>query len=225
MTVIRVNKTGDFTVMSNTHFREKEMSLKAKGLLSLMLSLPDEWDYSIAGLATLSKDGRDGVNSGLTELEEFGYLVRSRRYDKEGKFAGYNYDIYEQPRQTDPCTEKPCTENPYTEKPYTENPQQLNTNKSNTKELNTQIINKNRRFSPPTLDEVTAYCNERGNKVDPARFIDYYTANGWKVGKNPMRDWKATVRNWERTSRSAKTYGANGVEIKQTADDDLAGIL
>lgn len=218
MTVIRVNKTSDFTVMSNTHFREKEMSLKAKGLLSLMLSLPDGWDYSIAGLATLSKDGKDGVNSGLSELEDFGYLVRTRAFDKNGRFAGYNYDIYEQPQT--PCAENPYTEKPLTEKPYTENPPQLNTNKSNTKISNTKKYN-SVRFSPPTLDEVTAYCQERKNNVNPARFIDYYTANGWKVGKNPMRDWKAAVRNWERSDRR----GANGVEVKHTAEDDLAGIL
>ena len=72
-----VHKTSDYTVMSNTHFKEKEMTLRAKGLLSLMLSLPDDWDYSIAGLCTLSKDGKDSVMNALLELEEFGYLVRT----------------------------------------------------------------------------------------------------------------------------------------------------
>lgn len=131
MAVIRINKTADYTVMSNTHFKEKEMSLKAKGLLSLMLSLPDNWDYSIAGLVTLSKDGKDSVMNALLELEKFGYLKRSRVNDEKGRFAGYNYDIYEKPQMDEPNAEKPNTENP----------PQLNTNKSNKKELNNKDIN------------------------------------------------------------------------------------
>lgn len=120
MAVIRVNKTEDYTVISNFHFREKEMSLKAKGLLSMMLSLPDDWDYSIAGLVTLSKDGKESVMNALTELEQFGYLKRTRTTDEKGRFSGYDYDIYEKPQQ----------EEPYAENPNTENPPQLNTNKS-----------------------------------------------------------------------------------------------
>ena len=81
MSVVRVHKTKNFTVMSNYHFKEKEMSLKAKGLLSLMLSLPDSWNYSVSGLVKLSKDGKDGVMSALSELEKFGYfLLFSDRY-------------------------------------------------------------------------------------------------------------------------------------------------
>ena len=86
MAVIRINKTSDYTIMSNNHFKEREMSLKAKGLLSLMLSLPDNWDYSIAGLVTLSKDGRDSVISALTELEELSYLKRTQDLDEKGRF-------------------------------------------------------------------------------------------------------------------------------------------
>lgn len=136
MAVMRVNKTNDFTVMSNAHFKEKNMSLKAKGLLSLMLSLPDDWDYSVAGLTELSEDGKDSVMKALAELERFGYLKRTRLTDKKGRFAGYDYDVYEQPLNDDTCSEKPYAENPNTEKPYAENPSQLNTNISNTKELN-----------------------------------------------------------------------------------------
>ena len=73
MSIIRVHKTANYTVMSNNHFKEKQMSLKAKGLLSLMLSLPDDWNYSVSGLVKLSKDGKDSVMSALAELETFGY--------------------------------------------------------------------------------------------------------------------------------------------------------
>lgn len=136
MAVIRVNKTADYTVMSNTHFKEKEMSLKAKGLLSLMLSLPDGWNYSIAGLVTLSKDGKESVMNALNELEKFGYLRRTKLLDENKRFAGYDYDIYEKPQK-----DKPTAGTPYSEKPNTENTPQLNNNTSNNKELKTNQSN------------------------------------------------------------------------------------
>ena len=139
--VFRVNRNKNYTHMANYHFREKRMSLKAKGLLSLMLSLPDEWDYSVRGLAALSKDGKDSVMNTLTELEEFGYLKRTKVLDESGRFAGYDYDIFEKPHPKKPNSEKPCPENPDTEKPDTENPPQLNTNQSSTKQSSTKGIN------------------------------------------------------------------------------------
>lgn len=128
--VFRINKTENYTVMGNYHLREKDMSLKAKGLMSIMLSLPKDWDYSINGLANLSKDGKDSVMSTLNELENFGYLIRTKHINEKGQFDGYNYDIYEKPN-----TDKPCTGNP-----NTDNQTQLNTiiinNKNNNKEIN-----------------------------------------------------------------------------------------
>ena len=144
MAVFRVHKNENYTVLSNYHFKEKGMSLKAKGLLSLMLSLPENWDYSAAGLVTLSKDGQDSVNAALKELEKFGYLKRTQAIDARGKFSGYNYEIFEQPLAVEaekPTTDKPFAENPSTVKPTTENPPQLNINKSNTKKSNTYKSN------------------------------------------------------------------------------------
>ena len=126
MSVVRVHKNANFTVMSNHHFKEKKMSLKAKGLLSLMLSLPDDWDYSIAGLATLSKDGRDSVMSALGELEKFGYLERARLTNDKGQFAGVEYNIYEHPQEK-PVAEKPNEDKQNEEKPNSENREQINT--------------------------------------------------------------------------------------------------
>ena len=132
MSVMRVNKTANYTVLSNYHFKEKEMSLKAKGLLSLMLSLPEDWNYSVSGLVKLSKDGKDSVMSALAELEKFGYLVRYRTTDQMGRFSGVEYDIYEQPQKEMPVAEKQMAE-----KSHEENPPQLITNKSIKKESNT----------------------------------------------------------------------------------------
>lgn len=139
MTVFRVHKNENYTVLSNYHFKEKEMSLKAKGLLSLMLSLPDTWDYSAAGLVKLSKDGKDSVNGALKELETFGYLKRSQAFNTNGTFAGYNYEIYESPITQ---TEKPSTVKPLSEKPSTEKPQQLSIKELNKKQSNTKILKK-----------------------------------------------------------------------------------
>lgn len=141
MAVIRINKTSDYTVMSNTHFREKDMTLKAKGLLSLMLSLPESWDYSIGGLVLLSKDGKDSVMNALNELEEFGYLKRTKVTDERGRFAGYDYDIFETPQTEKPYAENPNTDNPNTDNPNTENPQQLNTYRLSTNLLSTNKLN------------------------------------------------------------------------------------
>lgn len=139
MTVFRVHKNENYTVLSNYHFKEKEMSLKAKGLLSLMLSLPDTWDYSAAGLVKLSKDGKDSVNGALKELEVFGYLKREQAFNTNGTFAGYNYEIYESPITQ---TEKPSTVKPLAEKPSTEKPQQLSNKELNKKISNTKILKK-----------------------------------------------------------------------------------
>ena len=113
--------------MSNYHFKEKKMSLKAKGLLSLMLSLPDDWNYSISGLVTLSKDGKDSVMSALGELEEFGYLTRVRLTNSKGQFSGVEYNIYEEPQRENPNAVKPTEDIKKAENPNAENRQQLNT--------------------------------------------------------------------------------------------------
>lgn len=143
MSVVRVHKSKNFTVMSNYHFKEKKMSLKAKGLLSLMLSLPDTWNYSVSGLVTLSKDGKDSVMSALGELEKFGYLKRERVTNEKGQFAGIEYNIYEEPQQEKPITANPIEENSALENPTSENTTLLNTNQSITKSIknNTEELN------------------------------------------------------------------------------------
>lgn len=131
MSLFRVHKTKDFTIMSNTHFKERGMSLKAKGLLSLMLSLPDDWNYNIKGLCALSKDGKDSVMSALAELEQFGYLSRTREIDSKGRFSGIRYDIFETPQQENPIAEKQDSVNPNPDFSNSEEPPLLRTNSIN----------------------------------------------------------------------------------------------
>ena len=159
MAIFRVEKNENYSVIANYHFKEKNMSLKAKGLLSLMLSLPDNWDYSIAGLVALSKDGKDSVVAALNELEQFGYLRREMIKNEKGQFMGCNYTVYEMP-----ITEKQHVEEPKAENPQAGNQLQLNTKELNTKELNTKKINTNNNldnlittfdFSETTEEELT----------------------------------------------------------------------
>lgn len=142
MAVIRVNNTKGFTVMSNYHFQDKEISLKAKGLLGLMLSLPSNWDYSVNGLVAIVKENKAAVQTALKELEEHKYLKRTRVQDETGRFD-YIYDIYEKPYEKLPCTENRCTDIQCTEVQCTENQPQINTNKQNTNKQSTKELNTN----------------------------------------------------------------------------------
>lgn len=142
MSVIRVNNTKGFTVMSNYHFQDKEISLKAKGLLGLMLSLPSNWDYSVNGLVAIVKENKAAVQTALKELEEHKYLKRTRVQDETGRFD-YIYDIYEKPYDKLPWTENQCTDIQCTEVQCTENQPQINTNKQITNKQNTKELNTN----------------------------------------------------------------------------------
>lgn len=134
--VFRVNKTKDYTVMSNHHFKNKNLSLRAKGLLSLMLSLPDDWNYTIKGLTALSKDGRDSVIAALKELEKEKYIIRRRLRNARGQVTTTEYIISETP-----ITENPTQVKPTQAKPIQEKPKQVNPTQSNTYQLNTYISN------------------------------------------------------------------------------------
>ena len=158
MAVFRVEKNKNYTVMSNVHLRDEKLSLKAKGLLSMFLSLPDNWTYSISGLAKISKESRSSINSGLKELEAAGYLVRRQLRDKKGHLANTEYTIYEEPRA--PCVDFPSTDNPSAEDPSSDNPsagncKEISKEESNTEKQNTDV-NKYRFNSFQELAEVTA---------------------------------------------------------------------
>ena len=129
MAEFRIEKSDGFTVMSNHHLRNPDLSLKAKGLLSQMLSLPDNWDYTLAGLAAINQEGKDAIRAAIVELEKAGYVERRQTRDENGKLAGNEYVIRECPVQ--PLSENPTTDNPSTEKPSAENPTQINKDKSN----------------------------------------------------------------------------------------------
>ena len=139
MAIFRIEKNNNYSVMANYHFRDKTLSWKAKGILSNMLSLPDDWDYSLAGLKVLTSDGMTSTRSAIKELEEHGYLIR-KPIRENGKIKDWDYIIYEYPQIENQDVEKPLVENPQVENPQVENRTQLNTNPLSTKKLNNNIL-------------------------------------------------------------------------------------
>lgn len=144
MSVFRVERTGDYTVMSNHHLKNRALSLKAKGLLSLILSLPDDWDYTLRGLAYISLESVDSVRRAVTELENEGYITRTRTRDEQGRLRGTEYIIREQPVSEEPISEKPVSEKPILENPTLDKPAQAKPTLENPTQLNINIYNKNK---------------------------------------------------------------------------------
>lgn len=135
MAVFRVERNKGYTVMSNHHLRNKDLTLKAKGLLSQMLSLPEDWDYTLAGLSHINREKIDAIREAVRELERAGYIIRSRERDEKGRLRGADYVIYEQP----PISDLPTLENPILDNPTLEKPTQDNPTLENPTQLNKEI--------------------------------------------------------------------------------------
>ena len=138
MAVFRVEKNHSYTVMANHHLRDERLSLKSKGLLSLILSLPDDWRISIEGMTQFSSDGKDAIRSAIRELTDAGYITRAQTHSEAGTFSGYDYIVHETPVAS-PSSGFPTMENPTTENPTTGNPTTENPTLRNTEELSTII--------------------------------------------------------------------------------------
>ena len=143
MAVFRVEKNSGYTVMSNHHLRNRALSLKAKGLLSQMLSLPEDWDYTLQGLARINRESIDAIRQAIRELEQAGYIQRSRERDEKGRLRGADYVIFELPQpvpaSVSPTLENPTLENPTQENPTLENPMQLNKDISSKEKTTTDV--------------------------------------------------------------------------------------
>ena len=190
MAVFRVERNKGYTVMSNHHLRNKELSLKAKGLLSQMLSLPEDWDYTLKGLSLINREKIDAIREAIKELERAGYIVRSRERDEKGRLRGADYVIFEQPQPPtpdlptlenptldNPTQEKPTLEKPTLEKPTLENPTQLNKDIQRTdlpkKEKSNTDLSSNHSIpilspNPSPLREETAEPERKGTEAADA---------------------------------------------------------
>ena len=163
MPVFRVEKTSNYTVMSNHHLRNPDLTLKAKGLLSLMLSLPENWDYTLKGLSCICRENVDAIRTAVWELEKAGYITRRQGRDEKGKMTAIEYTIYEfpqPPKPKIPVSENPISDNPTTEIPVSENPTQLNKDRSTKDLLNTDVSS---TYSIPFQKEAAAPPERKGN--------------------------------------------------------------
>lgn len=198
MSVFRIEKSDNYTVMSNYHLRDKNLSLKAKGLLSFMLSLPDNWDYSLNGLVALCKENETAVKTALEELKLNNYLVISKTQNAKGQFE-YTYNIYEQP------TKKPEVENPILEVPMVENQTQINTNN---KILNNNICSSDLELAE-NFDKIWALYPRKDGKN--TAFSHY---KSWLKGKKYAgRTVKLTNKQmWFATKKYADLMEENKTE-------------
>lgn len=240
MSTIKVNKTKDYTIMSNTHFRERYMSLKAKGLLSLMLSLPSDWDYSVEGLVAICKENETAITSTLKELKMFGYLSVTKVMPNETQSGRieYVYEIFETPQRDN----IQGIENQGVEKQGIENlPLVLQKEKSTKKEKDTYIYSNiieeentkdkkekeiikekphrtRKDFVPPTYEEVVEYAKSRGREDLAKAFFDYYDVGDWrdKTGEK-VKIWKQKFITWE--NRNPKPNNSN-TQVSLTTDRD-----
>ena len=184
MAVFRIEKTRDYTVMANHHLRNTALSLKAKGLLSLMLSLPEDWDYTTKGLARICRDGVDSICATVRELEDAGYIIRERVRNANGRLGSIEYTILEQPRPPEPKPGKPERENPVQVKPVLdspvlgkpeqEKPAQLNIQESITEKSITDISNIHQSIYPAlggTPDGNAEMDRDRIDRIDTYREI------------------------------------------------------
>ena len=173
MAVCRVEKNKNYTTMSNYHLRDPCLSNKARGLLSTMLSLPENWDYTTRGLAKICKDGVDGITAQLKELEQYGYLIRHRIRDSNGRIVDMEYVIYERPHTASPDTEKPYMVKPDMALPRLETPAQINIDKRSTEEINTDSVNTHSFFSDGSRPSVLAALETKRKEAD-FRDMDEY---------------------------------------------------
>lgn len=230
MPVFRVVKNANYTTMSNYHLRDKTLSLKGKGLQSMLLSLPDEWRYSVKGLAEICLEGRGCITATLRELEKRGYLIRKQSRLPDGTLSGIEYWIYEKPQ---PCPENPPTDNPAAVNPVTDNPAtgnpppdseaQIITKESSTKESNTDGDGRK-----PPRHRYGQYQNvllsdedmEKLQSEFPADWerrlerLSEYMASTGKTYRNHL----ATIRSWARKDASesgGRSYSHENYRFKE----------
>ena len=176
MAVFRVERNKGYTVMSNHHLRNKELSLKAKGLLSQMLSLPEDWDYTLKGLSLINREKIDAIREAIRELERAGYIVRSRERDEKGRLRGADYVIFEQPQP--PTPDLPTLENPTLDNPTQEKPTQLNKDRSSKEKSITDGSNTDSIpiLSPPSPlgEEAAAPPERKGTGAKSQSAVEIY---------------------------------------------------
>ena len=254
----RADHTDNYMVISNGIARDERLSLEARGLLVFMLSMSDDWNFSVKGLMSQTGLKRSVILRIIKELKDAGYLSYSQEHAKGGKFTAKTWELYEnctvvrsdRSRLSPQSVKTNYGEDPefIDDAPQSDltvvgsdrsrlSPQSVLTDvgenepiRNTNIERNTKLIRNTKekeigkRFAPPTVEEVEAYCLERGNEVNADDFVNFYTSKGWMVGKNKMKDWKAAVRTWESKDReqtaSKKSVIASGNPFLALAEQE-----
>lgn len=221
----RAEHEKEYTVITNEIIEDDRLSDGAFRLLVFMLSCADGWKFSLRGLAYCFNVSERTISDRLAELKRAGYVQIKWPTDQHGRFQASEWEVFESPQPVEKnnrVEEKPQRGSTATRNHRNAVPPQrgfASTLKQIPIKTNTKYkqIRMGATFKKPTLEEVQNYCQERGNRVNAQAFLDHYEANGWKVGKAPMKDWKATVRNWERNEygtpkRSGRKKWRTGAE-------------
>lgn len=211
-----------YTQISNAVFQDKRLNEADVGLLCIMLSLPPDWQFSVAGLCAIRpQSGRDKLAASIKRLENAGYLQRSLRRDG-GKFVRTVWEITDTP-----STEKPSTEKPSPKKTSPDFPKETNTlsNKELTEKRNSESVPREARertpFVAPSVEEIESFCSQEQLSIDAQKFVDNYAAKGWTIGSTPVHDWKALVRKWAREDQEKPA--AKQIRSRIPSDDDYLG--
>lgn len=209
MAVFRVEKNSNYTTMCNYHLRDRNLSLKAKGLLSLFLSLPEEWHYSVRGIAAISREGVDSINTALQELEKNGYLIRNQKRQENGRMGEIEYVIFEMPDGAQPDTALPDTGKPSEIKKDKTNTERTNTEMNNKRESKQPVRHRCGQYRNVLLSDeemeklMNEFPNDYQNRIE--RLSEYMASTG-KSYKNHL----ATIRSWarrdEQKAHEKKTY-------------------
>ena len=238
-TIIRSAREHPFVVLDKYGPNDPELSWKAKGLHTFILSKPDDWQIYVSELTKHAKDGKESTASGIQELIENGYIVRTRRHKPDGKFDGYDYRVYERPTTlvfvgdtVNFDTENGKPEDGKTVDGSTENGKPATTKeRSKPKKDPTETGEK---FSPPSTEEqiknfknlvyllfLTKLTDRQISgakywaKWEAQKFYDHYSEAGWRTGRNKMKSWERAVANWFKTGLEKRRY-------KFTCPDDPA---
>lgn len=223
--IYRSNHTEDFTVISNSVLRDDRLSFEARGFLAFLLSMADNWNFSITGLASITGLSDRAVMRLTKELKKAGYIKQTKVKDETGLFRSYLWEISEEPSE---LHQNGTSDNPNfsktelringtSDKPnFRESVPIRNTNiEEIPNKRNTNIKERREKFKKPTLEEVIAYCKERNNTVDAVKFYDYFEAGDWKdANGKPVKNWKQKIITWERFS-PARTEASEASKVDE----------
>ena len=200
-------KSDSFVTIANSFLKDKNLSNKAKGVLAMILALPDNWDFCIKGMVSITKDGEASLRSAINEMKENGYCAM-KPVRINNKIARWKYLF-----SGEKLTEKLLCDFLHVENLHVENQAQYNNiineeKVKNKKSISNDIPKKEQRhknFVKPTIEEIEAYIKSQGYKSSAEEFFNYHEAGGWVIGRNkPMRDWRAAVRTWESKERKKR---------------------